>query len=309
MPRHLRVAAHALLAAFFLSMAATVPARSQHPQNKPDFCKSIWEEIGTPEGRPGSKTTIVCHLGYIVGHNDSKKTPNWVIERLTPDLTKSGGSREGKDFAADPMLPEAAQAKPTDYDPHGSEFDKGHNAPAADFSGKQDFLDDTFFYSNAVPQVGAGFNRSIWRSLETQVRNLVGSNHAVMYVITGPVYQSTKAIKITNDVCRTEMELPVVEPTSICPENAKNKEAACAAVPAAMYKIVYDPVMQNAFAVLLQNKSHTGLYKSGKGGDYIQAHRVGLATVEDLTGLTFFTKFTARKLRQMRSSCVDVKVH
>jgi endonuclease G len=311
MSRHIRIAA--LAAALPICMLAAAPACAQnHPENNKDFCKTIWDDIGVPEAASGDGiTTIVCHKGYIVGHNDSHKTPNWVIERLTPTLTGKGASREGKDFAADALLPDKARGTPQDYDPHNSEFDKGHNAPAADFGGNQDALNDTFFYSNAVPQIGMGFNRSIWRSLETQVRNLVGKNHPLLYVITGPIYQEAAPIKIKNGPCPTQLTLPTVKPVTICADNAHGN-AACAAgvaVPAAMYKIVYNPMMQNAFAVVMENKSHTGLYAKGRGGKYIQAHRVGIETVEELTGLTFFPNLPERKRRQIRLSCVDVATH
>lgn len=315
MSRHIALNAPVigLLAVSLFAITASEPARSQNfPENKPEFCKDIWKDVGLPKARTGMKITTVCHLGYITGHNDANKGPAWVIERLTPDLTKGKATREDQNFSADGKLPGNAQAIPADYDSNGFGFDQGHNAPAADFAGKQEFLNDTFFLSNAVPQVGVGFNRSIWRALETQVRNLVGSNHPVIIVITGSVEQGSKPIKISKDVCKTELELPVVEPTSICKDNHHKKNVQCdagVAVPAGMFKIVYDPVAQNAFAVLMENESHTGRYKSGQGGEYIRAHKVGIATIEDLTGLKFFTDFPARKQNQMRSNCVDVRVH
>jgi len=310
MSRHSRLAVVAAALLAVTLPASSGPARAQnHPENDPNHCANIWKEIGLPSA-PGAHITTVCHLGYITGHNDDRKGPNWVIERLSPDLTQGKASRDDDDFAADTLLPEKAQAKPPDYDNNGFNFDKGHNAPAADFAGNQNFLNDTFFYSNAVPQIGPGFNRSIWRSLETQVRNLIGKNHPTMYVITGSVWQEDKPIKVSGDVCRTELVLPTVLPTSICPENHGKKNVQCEAgvsVPAAMFKIVYDPVMQNAFAVLMENESHTGKYK--KVATYIEAHKVGVATIENLTGLRFFSALPTRKQNQIRSNCVDVKQH
>jgi endonuclease G len=279
----------------------------------PNTCKQIWSEIGLPTPNPGAHhTTRVCHRGYITGHNDSNKTPDWVIEHLTPKLVNGDATREDQDFHADPALPEKARALPADYD--GSGFDKGHNAPAADYHGDQDALDDTFFYSNAVPQVGKGFNRSIWRSLETLVRKLVAGDRPNLYVITGPVYQESKPIKVSSktDVCKSNIGLPVPDRESICPENHKNKKAECTAgvaVPAGMYKIIYDAKSQTAFAVLFENMDHTGHYASGRTFDYIQAHRIGISTIEDLTGLKFFTALPDRVQRQMRSNCTDVKFH
>jgi endonuclease G len=299
------------LLALPLSFALGANASAQPNATDPNTCKKIWEEIGLPPPNPGSHhTTRICHLGYITGHNDNNKTPDWVIERLTPDIVKGDATRESQDFKTDPAIkPPSKAAVPADYD--GSGFDQGHNAPAADF-GDQDFLDDTFFYSNAVPQVGKGFNQSIWRSLETHVRKLVTGDRPELYVITGPVPQDTKPIKISSktDVCKASLELPVLKQESICPENRKDKKAECpagVAVPAGMYKIVYEPKSQHAFAVLFENMNHTGLYKSGRGFDYIQAHRVGIGTIEDLTGLTFFPAIPDRVRRQMKANCTDVK--
>lgn len=310
MSRHPQPSAFAiaLLVSSIVAVAASGPARSEEkPENDPNNCSAIWKDIGIPKS-PGETITTVCHLGYITGNNDKKKGPSWVIERLSPDLVKGKATRENQSFKADGSVPTEGQAAPPDYD--GSGFDQGHNAPAADFAGKQEFLDDTFFLSNAVPQVGIGFNRSIWRTLETQVRGLVGSNHPVLYVITGSIFQGGKPIKISNDVCKSELELPTVSPPSICPENRKNKKAECpagVAVPAAMFKVIYNPASQTASAVLMENENHTGKYK--KGSDYIRAHKVGLATVEQLSGLTFFPDFPARKQRLMRSSCVEILNH
>ena len=295
--------------------ASSTPARAQAGDVKnPNTCKDIWSEIGLPTRKAGAAghITMVCHLGYLTGHNDSNKTPDWVIEHLTPKIVSGSGTREDQDFQFDPALPEKARPMPPDYE--GSGFDKGHNAPAADFHGDQKFLDDTFFFSNAVPQVGLGFNRSIWRSLETLVRKLVTGNRPSLYVITGPINQSSKPIKIksTMDVCRLNLELAVPDRESICPENHKNKNATCSAgvaVPAAMFKIVYDPASQSAFAVVFQNMDHSGEYKSGHGTDYIQAHRVGVATIETLTGYSFFSALPDRKQRQIKANCTDVKLH
>src|SRR5882757_8072986 len=298
--------------ALFFSIALGADAIAETNDTDPNACKKIWSEIGLPAPNPGDhRTTRICHRGYITGHNDNNKTPDWVIERLTPALVAGDATREDQDFKADPAIkPPEKAAQPSDYD--GSGFDKGHNAPAADFHGDQDALDDTFFFSNAVPQVGKGFNRSIWRSLETHVRKLVTGDRPELYVITGPVPPDSKPIKISSktDVCKSSIELPVPSQESICRENHKDKKAECAAgvaVPAGMYKIVYDPKSQHAFAILFENIDHTGRYASGRTFDYIQAHRIGIGTIEDLTGLTFFPAIPDRVRRQMKANCTDVK--
>lgn len=303
----------AVSAAACLGILAPERIAAQSAATDPQSCKKLWEGVGLPVRKSGQgHLTIVCHLGYIAGHNDKSKTPEWVIEHLTPNLTAGNATREDQDFHFDPALPDAARAVPADYD--GSGFDQGHNAPAADFAGDQKFLDDTFFLSNSVPQVGAGFNRSIWRSFETLVRKLVGGGRSELYVITGSVAQSSPAPRVLSksDICKTALVMAIPDKKSICPANRDNDSAKCeagVAVPAGMFKIVYDPNAGSAFAVLMENKVHTGLYPSGKTFEYIQAHKVGIATIEDLTGLAFFSALPDRKQRQLRASCTDVKFH
>jgi endonuclease G len=284
-------------------------AQNKEPVADPSKCPDLWKAIGLPDRRMQGKDkfTIVCHLGYITGHNNDNKTPDWVIEHVTPKMADPSGpaTRESQDFRPDDLVKKSATS--ADYD--GSGFDQGHQAPAADFKGDQKFLDDTFFYSNSVPQVGAGFNRSIWRSLETRVRKLSTDSGRDIYVITGPVYQESKQIKVP-DACDGTLTLAVPDKRSICPENSGDSDKTCTAgvaVPAALYKIVYDAKAASAFGILMENKSHTGEYKSSAGFEYIKKHAVKIATIEDLTGLTFFTAFDTRRQRQLKQNCVTFK--
>lgn len=310
------------LAAIGLALCA-LPAAAQNrtPVADPSKCPDLWAEIGLPEGKPQGKDKfiVICHLGYVSGHNNVTKAPDWVIERVRPKLADATGeaTRESQDFHADELiLPPSGRAVPADYDHSG--FDQGHQAPAADFKGDQKLLDDTFFYSNSVPQVGRGFNRSIWRSLETQVRKLSTGPRDELYVITGPVYQQARPIKIVRgaDACGAEFTLkgPENGKASICPANSDEADpsARCTngvAVPVALFKIVYDAKVQNAFAVLMENKSHTGQYPSNRTFEYIKKHAVSIGTIEDLTGFSFFSALDERRQRQIRQNCATFKFH
>ena len=46
--------------------------------------------------------TPVCHLGYIAGHNNEMKTPDWVVERLTFKQVSGTANRKGASFKAEP---------------------------------------------------------------------------------------------------------------------------------------------------------------------------------------------------------------
>ena len=82
----------------------------------------------------------------------------------------------------DESTPEQFRALLKDY--RGSGFDRGHQAPAADFKHSQAAMDETFLLSNISPQVGKGMNRDYWARIETWVRTLAQDERAKRYGAT-----------------------------------------------------------------------------------------------------------------------------
>ena len=288
--------------------------KGQPDPTDPKSCRDIWSDIGLPTSTLTNEedNTSVCLDGYITGHNNRTKTPDWVIERLTSDLVKKLHDRPGVKFRADPALEGKARAVPADYEKSG--YAIGHQAPSADFTGREQFMRDTFFFSNAVPQEGIGFNTGVWSGLERLVRTLA-EQRSPLFVITGPVYQQRKAIKVTRkaDACRNEITLAPLDNQSICPahnENAKAKCEAGVAVPAALYKIIYDPRQGGRVnAYLLPNVNHIPLKHSEKTLEYLKRYQVAVSTVEELTGYQFLTALTRRKQMQLKESCGATMLH
>ena len=68
-----------------------------------------------------------------------------------------------------------------------SGYDRGHQAPAGDFKHSEERMSDSFFLSNMAPQIGAGFNRDIWRFLEADIREAVDIRGQV-FVVTGGIF-------------------------------------------------------------------------------------------------------------------------
>ncbi|KAH9488645.1 hypothetical protein Btru_061279 [Bulinus truncatus] len=79
----------------------------------------------------------------------------------------------------------------TNKDYLGSGYDRGHLAAAANHRHSLNAMSQTFFLSNIAPQVGAGFNRDTWNTLEKYIRALARINKNV-YVCTGPLYLPRK---------------------------------------------------------------------------------------------------------------------
>jgi endonuclease G len=299
--------------AFAVSAVVATPRFEARAADAADAspCQEIWQAIGLPEGAADNDTTYVCHLGYVVEHNNSRKTPDWVIERLTRKVVTGSHDRPGVKFKADPALREDSAARPPDYEKSG--YAIGHQAPSADFKSSDELMRDTFFLSNAVPQEGLGFNTGVWSGLERSVQTLA-KNRDVLFVITGPVYQQRRAVKIRreSDACHAEIQLVSLDDKAICPARNADGSSSCpngVAVPAALYKIIYEPRNGRLHAFLLPNIDHRPLKKTLGNDAYLKQYRVGLNSIEALTGYQFFTELPDRRRKQLRETCVDLPRH
>lgn len=131
--------------------------------------------------------TIIKHFAYTLSYNSKYKQANWVAYLLTREETKSIYSR-GNNFCADPLL------NGTDFsiDYYKSGYDRGHLAPAGDMGFSEIAMNESFYYTNMSPQLPR-FNRGVWKSLETQVRNWA-IEYDSLYVVTGPIFSDSMKV-------------------------------------------------------------------------------------------------------------------
>ena len=144
---------------------------------------------GAPTATGAPATTLgdlrpICRTGYLVGYSGVTKTPAWVAEHLQSDAIY-GKEPRTNNFTEDTSLPEGERATLADYSRSG--YDRGHMAPAADFSRSAEEMSDSFFLSNMVPQWPEN-NRGPWAKLEGHVRELA-ADAKELYVVTGPVFE------------------------------------------------------------------------------------------------------------------------
>lgn len=133
---------------------------------------------------------IIEHDYFTLSYNEKTEQADWVAYKLTRNHLNDATYKRKDNFRADPLV-SSQSASLSDY--KGSGYDRGHLAPAADFTWSKEGLDDSFYMSNMSPQE-PGFNRGIWKQLEEKVRNMAREN-GVVYVVTGPIYQGlTKKI-------------------------------------------------------------------------------------------------------------------
>jgi len=120
------------------------------------------------------------HLAYSLSFNAQHQQANWIAYLLTEAETRALMKRSNR-FKADPLLTSTV----SDADYLHSGFDKGHLAPAADMSWSEEVMKESFYFSNISPQL-PGFNRGVWKRLETRVRDWAAAYDSI-YVLTAPV--------------------------------------------------------------------------------------------------------------------------
>ena len=185
---------------------------------------------------------------YTLRYSEEHEQANWVAYQIYADSLKLEKFKRKDNFRTDPRV-KTGSATLADY--KGSGFDRGHLAPAADFSYSEFALSQSFFMSNMSPQ-NPSFNRGIWKKLEDKVRGWT-MDFGHLYVVTGPVLN--KSFETTGD--------------------------NMVSIPELYYKIILDidkPDLK-AIAFLMNNE---------KSGEELTTFVVTIDEIEVLTGLDFF---------------------
>lgn len=198
-----------------------------------------------PQIKVEGDNQYICRTGYAVNYNYKTKTAYFSVEQLKSENMRRG-VRRNNNFREDKSLPEPFRATLNDYSE--SSYDRGHLAPAGDFTYSREVMSESFFLSNIIPQ-NPNNNRGIWNVLEEYTRNLTIS-HNRLYVITGTIYDSS-IVYIGDKV----------------------------AVPSHLYKIIVDPKTNKSLAFLIPNKD---IYIP------LTNFIVPLSTLNNLTGIDFF---------------------
>ena len=195
----------------------------------------------------GRGNEVIKHDYFWLSYSEKDEQPEWVFYELTKEEA-NGNLARTNNFRPDSSVP-TKSAQLADY--KGSGFDRGHLAPAGDMEFNQTAVSESFYMSNMSPQ-RPGFNRGIWKSLESLVRAWAQKD-GDLYIITAGV----------------------LEP------NLNSIGLSKVSVPKYYYKVIldYDSNQVRSIAFLLPNQK-TNLPLS----NYI----VTIDEVEELTGINFF---------------------
>lgn len=207
------------------------------------FAILLYTSASYAQYEPKSSGERVAHTYYTLDYNEDHEQPNWVYYILTPDMTSGDTPRSNK-FKADPKV-STISAQLSDYS--GSGYDRGHLCPAGDMTHSTVAMAESFYLSNMSPQVPS-FNRGIWRSCESFVRDLACDT---LYVVTGAIFDN---------------------PIGSIGENKVT-------IPSAYYKVAYDPIKQKMWTFVIPN---------AKGEGELETYQTTVDQVEELINIDLF---------------------
>lgn len=183
---------------------------------------------------------------YLTIYNPHCKVPYYSAEVIEPIVGRKNARKN--DFREDINLPPSDRATLNDYKRSG--FDRGHMAPAADFSYSEAAMSESFLLSNMVPQYHNP-NAGIWSEVEQFARDRA-SVVGYVRVVSGPLFDTQPPQTIGEGVC----------------------------VPTATFKIIVDP---NGAATSFIVPNVPAIPKVATPRDYI----VPMEEVEKRSGLMF----------------------
>lgn len=134
---------------------------------------------------PPTSSNVINHRYYSLEYSEQHEQAKWVCHKLTRGMIRGTVDRTDN-FRADPKVT-TGSASLSDY--KGSGYDRGHLAPATDFSFNAVAMSESFFMSNMSPQLPS-FNRGAWRRVESLVREWAQS-YIILHIVTGPIFSPT----------------------------------------------------------------------------------------------------------------------
>lgn len=161
---------------------------------------------------------IIFNRYYVLGYSYYFRQAKWALEIVDPD---SSDVERANNFRPDYRISSIFRADLTDYENSG--FDRGHLIASANQIETEIQNSETFLLSNMLPQE-PGFNRQIWKKLESAVRKLNAQPKILeTYVVSGPIFFFDTEIKTIGSKDDNGVSLPIPHAffKSILTENNK----------------------------------------------------------------------------------------
>ncbi|WP_253252164.1 DNA/RNA non-specific endonuclease [Comamonas thiooxydans] len=202
---------------------------------------------------PG-KQRALCFEGFAVLHSGVSKTPIYVAEYLDRGLVlQAKGLPRTDRFYEEARLPAVERARLLDY--KGSGYDRGHLASAGQRATPESMA-QSFSLANMVPQ-DPNNNRGPWaKSVENPTRQYALRATTGIYVYTGPLYGPS----------------------------VKKIGQGQVWVPDSLFKLIYDPSRQRAWAYVLPNKGTARVKRTLSYEELVQMTGIQFLPAGTVTG-------------------------
>jgi endonuclease G len=175
-----------------------------------------------PEVSAAGTFYALCASHFATLYSSRTETPVYSLEHLTEQQVGDAIHMPRHNaFHQDQRLPPTVASTLEQY--RGSCYHRGHMAPSGDEP--DDFSQyRSFALSNIIPQ-NANDNRYLWAEIETAMREIVLSGRDEVFVVTGPLFE----------------------------KNAPGALGGQVAIPAFIFKAVYDPAAGIAGVYVVRN--------------------------------------------------------
>lgn len=168
----------------------------------------------------------LCFDGFAIYYSPQDKKPIYTVEKLSQERLSGQRPRRSNQFYEEARLPFTERAQLSDY--KGSGYDRGHNAPAGDMNTDKSMA-QSFSLANMMPQARQN-NQGIWaKNIEEATRLYVKRVPGDIYVYTGSV------------------------------GNAGSIGKGRVTIPTHLYKLVYDPAKNSAWAYWIENTNEASM--------------------------------------------------
>ena len=168
----------------------------------------------------------LCFDSFAVYYSPQDKKPIYTVEKLNKEQFSLPRPRRSNQFYEEARLPFAERAFLSDY--RGSGYDRGHNAPAGDMTNERSMA-QSFSLANMMPQARQN-NQGIWsKNVEEPTRAYVKRADGDVYVFTGSTGNQ-------GSIGRSRVTIP-----------------------SHLYKLVYDPSKNTAWAYWIENSNEANM--------------------------------------------------
>ena len=183
-------------------------------------CKELFPAQQIPMSQQAGRD--LCFDNFAIYYSPQDKKPIYTVEKLNREELLAPHPRRSNQFYEEARLPFSERALLSDY--RGSGFDRGHNAPAGDMSNERSMA-QSFSLANMMPQARQN-NQGIWaKNVEEPTRAYVKRAVGDIYIFTGSTGNSGSIGK------------------------------GHVTIPSHLYKLVYDPSKNTAWAYWVENSN------------------------------------------------------